>query len=112
MSPPISGATRDVLSEAVEAVGRVAATLSEGLPAEVDPVEAAESFEFHVRLFLAFHEQKHVDEPHRLVSIERAVAATRRRSAHALAFAALGPSEGRGQQPPYPYSSDFSQNSS
>jgi amidase len=41
------------LSDAVDAIRRAGATIVEGWPAGVDPVQAYESFGFHVRLFLA-----------------------------------------------------------
>lgn len=55
----------------MEAVSRAGATVSEGWPGGVDPVEEAESFGFHVGLFFAFHGQEQLDRPQELVEQEK-----------------------------------------
>jgi amidase len=50
---PVSGEVGAVLSGAVDALARAGATVVEGWPEGVDPVAAAESFGFHVRVFFA-----------------------------------------------------------
>jgi amidase len=51
---PVSSEVTALLSNAVDALARAGATVVEGWPDGVDPVEHYESFGFHVRLFFAF----------------------------------------------------------
>src|SRR5215207_9611401 len=53
---PVSGEVAAVLSDAGDGLARAGATLVEGWPKGVDPVEEAESFGFHVRLFFAYQQ--------------------------------------------------------
>ena len=53
---PVSSEVGALLSDAVAALSRAGATVVEGWPDGVDPVEQAESFGFHVELFFAFQE--------------------------------------------------------
>jgi amidase len=68
---PVSSEVGALLSEAVEAVNSTGATVVEGWPAGVDPAEEAESFEFHVGLFFAYHGQDELDRPQELVQQEK-----------------------------------------
>jgi amidase len=67
---PVSSEVEAPLSRVVEAVSGAGATVREGWPAGVDPVEEAELFGFHVGLFFAFHEQGQVEQAHELVEQE------------------------------------------
>jgi amidase len=51
-SAPVTGESGAVLSDAVDALGRAGATIAEGWPDGVDPDRVAESFGYHVQLFL------------------------------------------------------------
>jgi amidase len=53
---PVSSEVAAVLSSAVDALARAGATLVEGWPDGVDPVQHAESFGFQVQLFFAFQQ--------------------------------------------------------
>jgi amidase len=53
---PVSSEVTALLSEAVDAVARAGATITEGWPEGVDPGDEAESFGYHVGLFFAFQE--------------------------------------------------------
>jgi amidase len=53
---PVSSEVAAVLSDAVDGLARAGVTLLEGWPKGVDPVEEAESFGFHVRLFFAYQQ--------------------------------------------------------
>ena len=53
---PVTSEVGDVLSGAVDALGRAGAKIVEGWPDGVDPVAQAETFGFHVGLFFAFQE--------------------------------------------------------
>jgi amidase len=53
---PVSSEVLTQLSDAVDALARVGATVVEGWPDGVDPVRDYESFGFHVRLFFAFQQ--------------------------------------------------------
>jgi amidase len=53
---PVSSEVAAVLSDAVDGLARAGATLVEGWPKGVDPVEEAESFGFHVRLVFAYQQ--------------------------------------------------------
>jgi amidase len=53
---PVSSEVAVVLSDAVDALARAGATVVEGWPEGIDPVEQSESFAFHVELFFAFQE--------------------------------------------------------
>jgi amidase len=53
---PVSSEVTTLLSGAVDAMARAGATIVEGWPEGVDPVEQYESFGFHVRLFFAFQQ--------------------------------------------------------
>jgi amidase len=68
---PVSSEVEPLLSKAVEAVQDAGATVVEGWPDGIDPVEEAESFGFHVGLFFAYHGQEEVERPHELVEQEK-----------------------------------------
>jgi amidase len=68
---PVSSEVESLLSKAVEAVLGAGATVAEGWPAGIDPVEEAESFGYHVGLFFAHHEQHQLTRPQDLVEQER-----------------------------------------
>jgi amidase len=53
---PVSSEVATLLTGAVDAVARAGARVVEGWPEGVDPVQQAESFGFHVGLFLAFQQ--------------------------------------------------------
>jgi amidase len=53
---PVSGEVAPLLSDAVDALARAGATVVEGWPEGLDPVRQAESFGFHVGLFLALQQ--------------------------------------------------------
>ncbi|MGH8824670.1 MAG: amidase family protein [Jiangellaceae bacterium] len=53
---PVSSEVTAPLSDAVDALARAGATVVEGWPDGMDPVQHYESFGFHVRLFLAFQQ--------------------------------------------------------
>jgi amidase len=53
---PVSSEVTTPLSNAVDAIARGGATVVEGWPEDVDPVQVAESFGFHVGLFFAFQQ--------------------------------------------------------
>src|SRR5215204_5056662 len=53
---PVSSEVAAPLSNAVDALARAGATVVEGWPDAVDPVQHYESFGFHVRLFFAFQQ--------------------------------------------------------
>ncbi|HEV8424665.1 MAG TPA: amidase family protein [Actinomycetes bacterium] len=53
---PVSSEVTAVLSNAVDALAGAGATVVEGWPDGVDPVQQAESFGFHVGLFFAFQQ--------------------------------------------------------
>jgi amidase len=53
---PVTSEVLTQLSDAVDALARVGATVVEGWPDGVDPVRDYESFGFHVRLFFAFQQ--------------------------------------------------------
>jgi len=53
---PVSSEVAAPLSDAVDALARAGATVVEGWPDGVDPVQQAESFGFHVGLFFAFQQ--------------------------------------------------------
>jgi amidase len=53
---PVSSEVAAPLSDAVDALARAGAKVTEGWPEGVDPVRQAESFGFHLGLFFAFHE--------------------------------------------------------
>jgi amidase len=53
---PVSSEVASPLSNAVDALARAGATVVEGWPDGVDPVQQAESFRFHVGLFFAFQQ--------------------------------------------------------
>jgi amidase len=55
-SAPVSSEIAGPLSDAVDALARAGATIVQGWPDGVDPVQEAESFGFHVKLFFAFQE--------------------------------------------------------
>jgi amidase len=55
-SAPVASEVSAVLSSAVDALRRAGATVVEGWPDGVDPVQEYESFGFHVQLFLALQE--------------------------------------------------------
>jgi amidase len=55
-SAPISSEVTALLSNAVDALARAGATVVEGWPDGVDPVQQHESFGFHVQLFFAFQQ--------------------------------------------------------
>jgi amidase len=68
---PVSSEVEPLLSKAVEAVEDAGATVVEGWPAGIDPVEEAESFGFHVGLFFAYQGQDELDRPQDLVEQEK-----------------------------------------
>jgi amidase len=68
---PVSSEVEPLFSKAVEAVGDAGATVVEGWPDGIDPVEEAESFGFHVGLFFAYHGQEELDRPQELVDQEK-----------------------------------------
>jgi amidase len=53
---PVSSEVTAVLSNAVDALTRVGATVVAGWPEGIDPVQQYESFGFHLQLFFAFQE--------------------------------------------------------
>jgi amidase len=53
---PVSSEVAPLLSDAVDALARAGVTVVEGWPEGVDPVRHAESFGFHVGLFLALQQ--------------------------------------------------------
>jgi len=53
---PVSSEVTTLLSNAVDALRRIGATVVAGWPAGIDPVQQYESFGFHVQLFFAFQE--------------------------------------------------------
>jgi amidase len=53
---PVSSEVTTPLSNAVDGTARAGATVVEGWPEDVDPVQVAESFGFHVGLFFAFQQ--------------------------------------------------------
>jgi amidase len=53
---PVSSEVTALLSETVAALRKVGATVVEGWPDGVDPIQQYESFGFHVRLFFAFQQ--------------------------------------------------------
>lgn len=53
---PVTSEVTTVLSNAVDAIARAGATVVEGWPEGVDPVQEYESFGFHVGLFFAFQQ--------------------------------------------------------
>lgn len=53
---PVSSEVTTLLSNAVDALTRVGATVVAGWPDGIDPVQDYESFGFHVQLFFAFQE--------------------------------------------------------
>lgn len=53
---PVSSEVAALLSNAVDALARAGATIVEGWPDDVDPVQDYESFGFHVELFFAFQQ--------------------------------------------------------
>jgi amidase len=53
---PVSSEVTVLLSNAVDALAQAGATIVEGWPDGVDPVQHYESFGFHVRLFFAFQQ--------------------------------------------------------
>jgi amidase len=53
---PVSSEVTAPLSNTVDALARAGATIAEGWPEGVDPVQEYESFGFHVQLFFAFQE--------------------------------------------------------
>jgi len=53
---PVSSEVTALLSNAVDAIARAGATVVEGWPDGVGPVQHYESFGFHVRLFFAFQQ--------------------------------------------------------
>src|SRR5918995_5089821 len=53
---PVSSEVTALLSNAVDALARVGATVVEGWPVSVDPVQQYESFGFHVQSFFAFQQ--------------------------------------------------------
>jgi amidase len=53
---PVSSEIDPLLSNAVDALARAGATVVEGWPDGVDPMQNYESFGFHVRLFFAFQQ--------------------------------------------------------
>src|SRR5215210_5405087 len=55
-STPVSSEVTALLSNAVDALARAGATVVEGWPDGVDPVQHYESFGFHVQLFFAFQQ--------------------------------------------------------
>jgi amidase len=55
-SAPVSSEVTALLSHAVDAVARAGATVVEGWPDGIDPVELSESFGYHVGLFFAFQD--------------------------------------------------------
>jgi amidase len=68
---PVSSEVEALLSRAIDALAGAGATMSEGWPTGVDPVEEAESFGFHVGLFFAYHGQEELDRPQELVEQEK-----------------------------------------
>src|SRR5262249_1198833 len=50
---PVSSDVGACLSDAVDAIARAGAKVTEGWPEGVDPLRSAESFEFHVGMFFA-----------------------------------------------------------
>jgi amidase len=54
---PVSSEVMEVLSTAIEAVRNTGASVVEGWPEGIDPVDEASAFGFHVGVFFAFHEQ-------------------------------------------------------
>jgi amidase len=57
---PVSSEVTTLLSNAVDALRRIGATVVAGWPDGIDPVQQYESFGFHLQLFFAFQEP---DEP-------------------------------------------------
>jgi amidase len=55
---PVSSEVTAELSKAVEAITQAGATVVEGWPKGVDPIQQAASFGFHVGLFFAFQEHE------------------------------------------------------
>jgi amidase len=53
---PVSPEVASSLSDTVDALARVGATVVEGWPVDVDPERTYESFGFHVQLFMAFQQ--------------------------------------------------------
>ena len=53
---PVSSEVTTLLSNAVDALRRIGATVVAGWPDGIDPVQQYESFGFHVQLFFAFQE--------------------------------------------------------
>jgi amidase len=51
---PVTSEVGAVLSDAVDALARTGATVTEGWPDGIDPGQSAESFEFHIGLFFAY----------------------------------------------------------
>jgi amidase len=68
---PVSSEVGVLLSNTIEALVGAGAPVNEGWPAEVDPVEVAESFGFHVGLFFAYHEQGELEQAQELVEQEK-----------------------------------------
>jgi amidase len=54
---PVSSEVRTLLAEAVDAVARAGATITEGWPEGIEPGAEAESFGYHVSLFFAFDQE-------------------------------------------------------
>jgi amidase len=51
---PVTAEVGTLMSDAVDALARAGATITEGWPDGLDPARSAESFGFHVQLFFAF----------------------------------------------------------
>jgi amidase len=67
----VSSEVEALLSKAIDALAGAGATVAEGWPAGIDPIEEAESFGFHVSLFFAYHGQEQLDRPQELVEQEK-----------------------------------------
>jgi amidase len=68
---PVSSEVEVLLSTVLEALTGAGATITEGWPAGMDPVQEAESFGFHVGLFFAFQGQEQLDRPQELLEQEK-----------------------------------------
>jgi amidase len=77
---PVTSDVADVLSNAMDAIARSGATLTEGWPGGVDPLRVHESFDYHVELFIAFQQpggeiarlSELIDQEHRRMAVRAA----------------------------------------
>jgi amidase len=67
---PVSSEVTSLLSNAVDAIGRTRAHIVEGWPEDVDPLQEAATFGFHVGAFFAFQGQEQLEDSSSFVEQE------------------------------------------